>query len=135
MTQQTYKTARRRFKRAYFSAMAMYVVAILGGTYFLKSLEVEPVWLQISIALAVALPLCVSLGTMLRHFNETDEYNRMMHFRSFAYGGALTVSLVFVIGSLQMFDVIESFEIFWIGVFFFFAYGISHRLLGGRDCA
>ena len=121
MAEQTYKTARRRFKRAYFIMMAIYVVAILGGTYVLKSLEVEPLWLQLTIALSVALPLCLSLGIMLRHFSETDEYTRLMHLQSFAYGSVLTVSLVFIIGALQMFEIIETFEIFWIGVFFFFA--------------
>ena len=134
MTQHTYKTARRRFKRANMVLMATYVITILGGTYYLKTLEVEPLWLQITIALAVAVPLILYLVSMLRYINETDEYTRAQHLKAFAYGAVFTVSTVFIIGALQMFDVIESFEIFWLGVLFFFAYGISNKLLGGKDC-
>ncbi len=135
MTQHTYKTARRRFKRANTVLMAIYVIAILGGTYYLKSLEIEPLWLQITIAFLVAAPLCLYLVSMLRYFQETDEYNRMLHLQAFAYGAVFTVSMVFIVGALQMFDVIESFEIFWLGVMFFLAYGISHKVIGGKDCA
>ena len=133
MTQQTYKTARRRFKRTNMILMAAYVVAILGGSYYLKTLEVEPRWLQITIAFATAAPLVLYLISMLRYFSETDEYTRAIHLKAFAYGAVFTVSMVFIIGALQMFDVIESFEIFWLGVLFFFAYGISSMLLGGKN--
>lgn len=135
MTQQTYKTARRRYKRANIVLMAIYVVAILGGSLYLKSLEIEPLWLQITISIATAAPLILYLISMVRYFKETDEYNRALHLMAFAYGAVFTVSTVFVVGALQMFGAIETFEIFWLGVLFFFAYGISHKLLGGRDRA
>jgi len=135
MNKQTYKTARQRYKRANIVLMATYVVAILGGSYYLKTLEVEPLWLQIAVAIATAGPLVLYLVSMLRYFNETDEYNRALHLKAFAYGAVFTISTVFVVGALQMFDVIVTFEIFWLGVLFFFAYGISHKLLGGKDRA
>ncbi len=135
MTQQTYKTARRRYKRTSIALMVVYAVAIFGGTLYLKMLEVEPLWLQITIAVLVAAPLCLYLVSMLRYFRETDEYVRMLHLQAFAYAAVFTVSMVFIIGALQMFDVIESFEIFWLGVIFFLAHGIAHKVIGGKDCA
>ena len=49
--------------------------------------------------------------------------------------GIVTVSVVFVIGFLQLFHVIDTFEIFWFGPFFFIAYGISTFILnGGKQC-
>lgn len=135
MTKSTYKTARRRYRRANIVLMVLYVIAISGGTFYLKTLEVEPLWLQISIAFATAGPLVLYLMSMLRYFSETDEYNRALHLKAFSYGAVFTVSMVFIIGALQMFDVIESFEIFWLGILFFFSYGLSHKFLGGKDRA
>lgn len=134
MTQHTFKSATRRYWRAFVPVMALYLIVILAGSYYLKTLEVEPLWLKTSIALGSAIPMILFLFVQLRYFEETDEYNRALQFKGFAYGAAVTVSAIFVAGFLQMFDVIANVEVFWFGPFFFIAYGISTYLLGGRQC-
>jgi hypothetical protein len=114
--------------------MGVYVVADLGGSYYLSTIEVEPTWLKILISIAVTLPVIASLFAMLRYFEETDEYSRLLQLRAFATGAVITVSAIFAVGFLQMFDVIGAVEVFWFGPLFFFIYGLAHRFSGGGDC-
>ena len=132
--QHTFKSARRRYWRAFITTMIVYLVVTLAGKFLLNTFETEPKWLQVTAALACSVPLIIFLIVQLRYFFETDEYNRQMQLMGFAYGAAVTVSLIFVFGFLQLFDAIGSVEVFWFGPFFLVAYGISTYLLGGRDC-
>ncbi|MEL8054660.1 MAG: hypothetical protein AAGK66_00775 [Pseudomonadota bacterium] len=134
MTQHTYKSARRRYVRVFWPLMAIYTVIVLAGSFYLGSLETEPVWLQASLAIACALPVIAVLFIMLRYFAETDEYSRLLQYKAFAYGAVFTVSAIMLVGFLQLFDVIGSVEVFWFGPAFFLAYGISHRVIGGGEC-
>lgn len=135
MTQHTYKSARRRYHAVFWPLMVAYIVVILGGSFYLASLETEPVWLQATLAVASAVPVIAVLFVMLRYFSETDEYSRLLQYKAFAYGAVWTVSAVFLVGFLQMFEAIGNIEVFWFGPAFFFAYGISYKLIGGKDCA
>ncbi|MEL7231042.1 MAG: hypothetical protein AAGJ85_00855 [Pseudomonadota bacterium] len=134
MTQQTYKSARRRYVRVFWPLMAIYTVIVLTGSFYLASLETEPLWLQISLAVASAVPVIAVLFVMLRYFAETDEYSRLLQYKAFAYGAVFTVSAIILVGFLQLFDVIGSVQVFWLGPGFFVAYGISHRVMGGGEC-
>ncbi|MEM7493964.1 MAG: hypothetical protein AAF296_11315 [Pseudomonadota bacterium] len=134
MTQQTYKSARRRYVRVFWPLMAVYTVIVLAGSFYLASLETEPLWLKVALSLLCAAPIIAVLFSMLRYFNETDEYSRLLQFKSFAYGAVFTVSAIMLVGFLQLFDVISSVQVFWFGPAFFVAYGISHRAMGGGDC-
>ncbi len=134
MTQHTFKSARRRYQRVFWSLMAVYVIAVLGGSYYLSTLEVEPMWLKLGISIAVTVPVIAVLFAMLRYFKETDEYSRLVQLQSFATGAVITVSAIFAVGFLQLFEVIGAVEVFWFGPLFFICYGLSHKLSGGRDC-
>ncbi len=119
MTQHTFKSARKRYQRVFWPLMGVYVVAVLGGSYYLSTLEVEPTWLKTVIAIAVTLPIVAALFAMLRYF---------------ATGAVITISAIFAVGFLQIFEVIGSVDVFWFGPLFFVCYGLAHRLTGGRDC-
>lgn len=134
MSQQTYKSAAKRYWRAFVPVMIVYLIATLAGSFYLKTFDVEPTWLQATIAICCTIPMVVFLAIQIRYFLETDEYNRMIQLKGFAIGAAITVSGIFLIGFLQMFDVVEHVEVFWFGPFFFVAYGLSTYLLGGRQC-
>ena len=121
--------------RLFWPAMAIYIVACLGGAWLKIQYDVPPVWLNISVALCSALPVCAVLFLMVRYFLEADEFVRLQQLTAFAYGACITVSAIFVAGFLQMFDVIGHIEVFWFGPAFFFAYGIVYKLMGGKDCA
>lgn len=134
MTQQTFKSAKRRYKRLLWPLMALYVVIILGGSYWINQYETEPKWLQASLALACAAPVIATLLVMLRYANETDEYSRLVQLKAFAWGGVITTSALFTFGFLQIFHVIDRVDVFWFGPLFFIAYGLSTLSLGGREC-
>ena len=135
MEKVTHKQARQRYLRLFRPVMLIYVVAILGGSYWLSTFEVEPKWLTVSVALASSIPLLLVLLLMLRYFSEADEYTRLKQLTAFSYGAAITIGAVFVAGFLQMFEVIGTVQVFWFGPAFFLAYGLSYKLLGGQDCA
>lgn len=134
MTQQTFKSAKRRYHRVFWPLMAIYVVIILGGSFGLNQMDPEPKWLQASLAVASALPVIATLLVMMRYANETDEYRRLIQLKGFAWGGVITTSAVFLVGFLQLFHVFDRIEVFWFGPFFFVAYGLSTLALGGREC-
>ena len=135
MAQQTFKSAKRRYHRVFWPLMAVYTVTVIAGSFMLNQMDPEPKWLQASLAIACALPVIATLLVMMRYALETDEYTRLIQLKGFAWGGIVTISVVFTIGFLQLFHVIETFEIFWFGPFFFIAYGISTFILnGGKKC-
>lgn len=114
--------------------MAIYVAIILGGSFYLNTLDTVPIWMNATLAIASALPVIAVLFIMLRYVSETDEYTRLTQLKAMAYGATIVFSAIFIVGFLQMFDVIETFQVFWFGPAYFFAYGVSSFLLGGRDC-
>ncbi len=115
MTQQTFKSASKRYWRAFVPIMLVYLVATLAGSFYLKTFEVEPVWLQATVAVACTLPMLLFLFIQIRYFLETDEYNQMIQLKGFAIGSAITVGAIFLIGFLQMYHVINQVEVFWFG--------------------
>lgn len=135
MEKVTHKQARKRYMRAFWPLMAVYVAVVLGGSYVLDQFDPEPVWLATIVALAASLPLVFVFLAMMRYFSEADEYTRLVQLKSFAWGGAITISVITVIGFLQLFHVIDHFDIFWFCPGFFFAYGIAYWMHGGKDCA
>ena len=134
MTQQTFKSAKRRYHRVFWPLMVVYTLIVIGGSFGLKQFETEPIWLQATLAVACAAPVIGTLLVMMRYAEETDEYSRLVQLKGFAWGGIITVSAIFLIGFLQLFDILGLVEVFWFGPFFFVAYGLSTLLIGGRHC-
>lgn len=118
-----FNAAQKRYRRIFWPAMIAYVAIVLGGAWLVD--DDSPVWLAGGVAIATALPVCLALWAIVRWMSETDEYTRIKHLKGFARGAAITISGVFIIGFLQLFDVIDNFEVFWIGPAFFLAYGLA----------
>ncbi|MEO1187589.1 MAG: hypothetical protein AAFW60_00845 [Pseudomonadota bacterium] len=135
MTQQTFKSAKRRYHRVFWPLMAVYVVIVIAGSFGLNQLDPEPKWLQATLAVACALPVIATLLVIMRYAHETDEYTRTIQLRGLAWGGVVAASLIFLVGFLQLFHVVDRLEVFWFGPAYFFAYGISTWILnGGKQC-
>lgn len=134
MTQQTFKSAKRRYHRVFWPLMIVYTLIVIGGSWGLNQMDPEPKWLQATLAVACATPVIGTLLVMIRYAEETDEYSRLVQLKGFAWGGIVTISIIFLIGFLQLFHVVELVEVFWFGPLFFIAYGISTFLIGGRQC-
>lgn len=135
MQKVTHREARKRYLRLFWPAMIIYTGAIIGGAIWRNQYETTPVWLGLTITIAVSIPLIAVMFLMVRYFMESDEFVRLQQLTAFAYGACITVSAIFVAGFLQMFDVVGYIEVFWFGPAFFFAYGIVYKLMGGKDCA
>lgn len=119
-----FNAAQKRYRRVFWPAMIAYAAIVLGGAWFVDE-GTTPQWIAALVAIATALPVCLALWAMVRWMSETDEYTRIKHLKGFARGAALTVSGVFIVGFLQLFEVIGPVEVFWFGPAFFLAYGLS----------
>ncbi|MBU4568558.1 MAG: hypothetical protein KJ833_06290, partial [Alphaproteobacteria bacterium] len=73
-------------------------------------------------------PILGALWAILRRVRETDEYTRLRQLTALAQGGAITAGIAFLVGFLQIFNVIGSVDVFWLGTLFFLAYGLSYCL-------
>ena len=125
MAQSTgFNAARKRYHRVFWPAMLAYVVIVLGGAWLIDE-GTTPQWLAGLVAIATALPVCLALWAIVRWMSETDEYTRIKHLKAFARAAAITVSGIFIVGFLQLFEVIGNFKVFWFGSAFFLAYGLS----------
>ncbi|MEM5515355.1 hypothetical protein WNY37_00225 [Henriciella sp. AS95] len=114
--------ARKRYHRVFWPAMILYVIVLFTGIWYLKTNEPAP-WVTALVAVGMALPACLIIWAQLRWIVETDEYTRLRNLKAYAVSTAITISGLFVIGFLQRFDMVQQFDVFWIGPFFLATYG------------
>lgn len=119
-----FRTANRRYKVLFWPMMAIYVAIILGAKFLIDE-DTAPAWLNVAGALAATLPLAGVLYAIRRQSDETDEYTRMKQLKAMRDGGLITAGVTFLVGFLQIFDVIGAVDVFWFGTLFFFAFGLS----------
>ena len=119
-----FRTANRRYKFLFWPLMAVYVAVILGAKFLIDE-DTAPAWLNVAGAVAATVPLIGVLYAIWRQSEETDEYTRMKQLKAMRDGGLVTAGVTFLVGFLQIFDVIGAVDIFWFGTLFFFAYGMS----------
>lgn len=120
-----FRTASRRYLMVFWPLMALYVITLFAGVYFVDE-DTSPLYLRAGLAVAVALPLFGVLWAMLRQVRETDEYTRLRQLQALAEGGAITTGAIFLIGFLEIFNVISDVPLFLFGPFFFFAFGLAY---------
>ena len=125
MKRQGYQAAERRYRRIANPLIAMYVVLCIGGTVLWAFFDVDVKLASAGLAIAICVPIIALLAAKLRQFEETDEYTRLRRLRAFAQAAVVTVSAVFVVGSLQMFDVLGYVPVFLFGPLFFLAYSLA----------
>ena len=119
-----FRTAARRYKSLFWPMMAIYVAAILAAKFLIDE-DTAPVWLNAVCAVAVTLPVLGTLYAIRRQSDETDEYTRMRQLMALRDGGLITAGAIFLVGFLQLFDVIGAVDVFWFGPLFFMAFGLS----------
>ena len=119
-----FQEARRRYNRIVGPLLAVYVILCLGGSALWAFFDVEVKLASMALALAICLPILFVLVAKLRYFEETDEYTRLRQLRAFSRAGAVTVGAIFVVGFLQLFDVIPDIQVFLFGPLFFLVYGL-----------
>lgn len=120
-----FRTATRRYQMVFWPLMILYVVILFSGAFLIDE-DTSPLYQRAGLAVGVALPLFGILWAMLRQVKETDEYTRMRQLKALAEGGAITVAAIFLIGFLELFNVIGDVPLFLFGPFFFMAYGLAY---------
>lgn len=120
-----FRTAARRYLKVFWPLMIAYLAALFTGT-FLVDKETSPLYMRIGFAVAVALPLFGILWAMLRQTKETDEYTRLRQLEALAEAGAITTGAIFLIGFLEIFNVIQGVPLFLFGPLFFLAFGLAY---------
>nr|WP_321360136.1 hypothetical protein [uncultured Hyphomonas sp.] len=120
-----FRSAARRYKSLFWPMMALYVAIILGAKFFIDE-DTAPAWLNAACALAATLPIVGTLYAIRRQTDETDEYTRMRQLMALRDGGLITAAITFLVGFLQIFDVIGAVDVFWFGPLFFLAFGLSN---------
>ena len=125
MTQQTYKSATRRYMRTFIPTIIAYVVLCFAVPIVLKTTGMENTWWVGSLALLNAAPIALILWLLLRLSRETDEYTRLQQLESIAEGAAIAVALSAFAGFLELYQVIEPLWTFWVGPVFFIGYGLA----------
>jgi hypothetical protein len=128
MKQRGFLFAKRRYHRVFWPLMVAYAVLLIGGEYWVSLYDTAPLALRVGAGLASALPLVGVLLVILRYFAETDEYTRLRQLTAFARGAVFTMSIVFIVGFLQIFEAISSFDVFWFGPLFFASWGVAFCL-------
>ena len=122
-----FNAARKRYHRLFWPAMIAYVTIVIGGAWLVDDQE-SPKWIAALAAILTTIPIVIALFAIVRWMSETDEYTRLRHLKAFAVAGALTASVVFLVGFLQIFDVVGFVEVFWFGPLFLGAYGLADCL-------
>lgn len=119
-----FNTANKRYKRIFWPVMVAYVIIILGASAYIDK-ETAPVWLKALGALGATIPVVVAIWAIVRQTNETDEYTRARQMKALAEAGAGTACVTFLVGFLQIFEVIQNVEVFWLGPLFFIWFGFA----------
>ncbi|KCZ91847.1 hypothetical protein [Hyphomonas johnsonii] len=127
-----FRTANKRYKRLFWPMIAIYVAVIFGAKWLFDE-DTAPLWLRIACAIATTAPIIGCIWAGLRMTYETDEYTRARQMRALAEGGAIIACAVFLVGFLQIFEVIGPVDVFWFGPAYFAAFGLaSCRTIFGK---
>ena len=125
MRRQGFQFAERRYKRVAYPLIAVYALLCLGGTALWAFFDVDVKLASAGLAIVICIPVIALLVAKLRQFEETDEYTRLRRLRAFARAAVVTLSAVFIVGFLELFDVIDDVPLVLFGSLFFLAYGIT----------
>ncbi len=124
MAGQSVKLANKRYRRDFALTMVVYIVAVIGGAFFLKTFDTPPVWVSALVALASSIPVIFVFVLMGRLLRETDEYTRLRQTEVLLLAGGITLSLCVTWGFLEMAEIVPHITSFWAGPLFFFLMGM-----------
>lgn len=129
-----FREATRRYHRVFWPIMGLYLLCLFGGEILLEYNDPAPLWMKVAVSLAAALPMSALLFVILRYFEETDEYTAKRQYKAFAQAAAVTMTAIFIVGFLQLFDAMASFDVFWFGPAFLMLWGLAYcrQCLAGK---
>lgn len=125
MSNQTYKSAIRRYRRSFIPVIIFYVIACIAAPFVMGAVGADNLPVATLLAVLTGAPVGVIMWLMLRLSRETDEYSRLQMLESLAEGAGIVVTLSMVVGFLEMYGAIDPVWTFWVGPAFFFAYAFA----------
>lgn len=136
MTRISYAEANRRYRRAFFPLMLIYVVLCFGGPAVLGWLGEPPLFASALVAIATALPIAGVFWLVARFVRETDEYTRKITVEAMLAGGGFTLSAACFWGFLELLDVVpqsgEFPAMMMVAPTFFGAWGVAYGIQARR---
>jgi hypothetical protein len=121
----TYKEANKRYRRAFWPVIVLYVVLCFAGPMSLQTLDEPPKWAWALMAVLTGLPIVGVFWLIGRLLRETDEYTRQQQTDALLFGGGVALSVAVIWGFLDLYDVTPPLWSFWLGPIFFGAYGLA----------
>lgn len=122
----TLSAPRRRYLIRLGISMAIYVAALFAGKYLVeREIVVGPVavWLLALLPGLAVVSAFAAIGLLI--VETKDEFIRMLLVRQVLYATGITLSLATVWGFLEMYQLVEHVETFWIAVIWLFSFGFS----------
>ena len=91
--------ANRKYRLELFSAMAVYMLMLVGSIYIAKPME--PGVARTLLLITPVIPLMLAIWAIARHFRRMDEFMRLRSLESLAITAAITAGLSLTYGFLE----------------------------------
>jgi hypothetical protein len=93
------REANRKYRVELFSAMAAYLLVLMGSIALAKPME--PGTVRTLLLITPIIPLALSIWAIARHFKRMDEFVRLRSLESLAIAAAVTAGLSLTYGFLE----------------------------------
>jgi len=125
MSNQTYKSAIRRYRRSFIPVIIFYVIACFAAPVVMGAVGADNLPVATFLAVLTGAPIGVIMWLMIRLSRETDEYSRLKMLEAFAEGAGVIVTVSVIVGFLEMYGAIDPVWTFWVGPGFLMAYAFA----------
>ena len=117
------KSVGKRYQVEFLSAMALYVVVLLGAKYLAK--DVEPGPFLALLALAPIAPIGLACIAFFRFYNNVDERERRLASDAAALSLVVGIFTALTLGFLKSFGVFHfEWDMMWFGPFLIALWGL-----------
>ncbi|WP_031239000.1 hypothetical protein [Asticcacaulis sp. AC466] len=111
--------------------MVLYMAAIIFNGIFFRRYTAEGPLLY-ALAVMPALPIGGTILTMLRYIEKSDEFIRAQITRRFILATGITLFICTAYGFLENYAGLQHFDLYYVYVLFWAAFGIISLILRGR---
>jgi len=126
------RPAMRRYQARVLTPMMIYVVVLLGVTYFWKTTHPTSV-INLIAALLPSVPVLFCMRALYRWLcEETDEYLRLKMLEAWAIATGVTLAVAMVVGFLDTFKAIPHIPLWTVLPFWAICMGVAQTRTGQR---
>ncbi|MEO7067206.1 MAG: hypothetical protein ABI114_09890 [Rhodanobacter sp.] len=120
------RTVQRQFMRAFFPAMAAYLILLPASIVLLQHFTVPPLWKAVIVLLPV-LPMLLVIRAMVRFLRGLDELQQRIQLQALGITCAVVGSATFALGFLQGADLVPASadQLLWVLPAMFGVWGVA----------